>query len=289
MTLLPTTLEGTGVPTTGEGTGVPTTTEVTGVPTTEDISTLGPTSSQNDTLVPTGGNITADSPIEEFLLLTLTDDGSLSAEGTPQSAALGALLETSPDLDPTVPEDQVEILQRYALNTLYFATSGESWVNNELWTSPSNPCGGGGDSPWFGVSCDGDSVLVTELSLPGNDLLGSLPSEMRALTGLQGIDFESNQLSGVIPNDIGALTLLTNFNAGTNFFTSSIPPSVGNLTSLENLSLYSNLLSGNIPAEIGQLQALQSLSLESNFLTGNLPIEFFALSSIGKPFSLYFT
>jgi hypothetical protein len=53
--------------------------------------------------------------------------------------------------------------------------------------------------------------------------------------------------------------------------------------------LYSNLLSGNIPAEIGQLQALQSLSLESNFLTGNLPIEFFALSSIGKPFSLYFT
>jgi hypothetical protein len=243
-------------------------------------STLAPSSETLFPTVPMNG--TANSTIEEFLFQTLTDDGSLATDGSPQSRALGAILETTPELDPSVPEDQTEILQRYALNTLYFSTNGPSWISNELWASASHPCGGEGDSTWFGVECNAGLTVIERLSLPTNDLLGILPSEIRGLVGLKYLNLFSNQLSGVIPNGIGELTLLTALEAGMNFFTSSLPPEIGNLNSLNVLTLFSNLISGNIPAEMGQLQALQTLNLQENFLTGNIPVEFFGLANLGK-------
>jgi hypothetical protein len=246
--------------------------------------TIVPTIASNETLAPsaTNGTIGPISPLGEFLSMELTDDGSLATPGTTQFEALAALEASNPELDPANADDQTEILQRYALNTLYFSTSGANWVNNQLWTSASHPCGDGTAEPWFGVQCDSGSTIVTFLSLSTNDMLGSLPSEIRGLSGLQSLNILENQLSGEIPNEIGALTMLTVLEAGSNFFESTIPASIGNLTSLDILNLYSNLLSGAIPAEIGQLQALRSFSVDTNFLNGPLPPELFSLSSIGK-------
>jgi hypothetical protein len=246
--------------------------------------TSAPTIVSNETMSPSATNDTMGpaSPLGEFLTVVLTDDGSLATVGTPQFDALAALEETNPDLDPADEDDQIEIVQRYSLNTIFFATSGTAWVNNEMWTSASHPCGDGTESPWFGVQCDADLVVIEFLSLPTNDMIGSLPSEIRGLSGLQSLNIFENQLSGAIPNEIGELTMLTVLEAGSNFFESTIPASIGNLSSLDILNLYSNLLSGNIPTEIGQLQALRSLSLNTNFLNGPLPVQLFALSSIGR-------
>lgn len=55
------------------------------------------------------------SPLEQFLTETLTNYGSLQDPSTPQYAAFTAMQKNNPNLDPAV--DQVEITQRYVLNT----------------------------------------------------------------------------------------------------------------------------------------------------------------------------
>jgi hypothetical protein len=285
-----------GSPTGGGGGGdvtlIPTTSIApSAVPTIVDSmgneTSLVPTaigSDDNVTLAPTiDGTSGNQSTIVELIEMSLTDDGSLTQPGTPQNDALVATEATTSSLDPTDPVAQQEILQRYSLNTLYFATGGATWANNELWTTESNPCGdGAGVSPWFGVMCDGSFVEVQFLSLPNNTVAGTLPSEIRGLSSLTTINFQDNQLSGAIPSDLGDLTLLTVLEAGRNFFSSPLPPSIGNLTSLDVLSLPSNFIPGNLPTELGQLQVLRNLQLQGNFLTGFLPSELFSITSLSK-------
>jgi hypothetical protein len=263
--------------------------------TANETATLEPTSQddddgENSTSVteaptPAGVNGTFES-VEEFLFETLSDDGSLTQEGTPQNQALTALLDVTEEggLDPNDPTDQREITQRYSLNTLYFATGGANWAGNDLWTTSALPCGEeGGEGPWLGIQCDTTTRSVVEfVSLPGNDLLGSIPSEIRGLSGLKTLNLFDNQLSGSIPSAIGDLTMLTVLEAGSNFFTSPLPSEIGKVTLLDMLSLFSNLISGEVPSEIGQLQSLRGLSLEGNYLTGTLPPQLFDLTGLGE-------
>jgi hypothetical protein len=124
------------------------------------------------TLSPTENN-----PLANFLRETLTDDGSLDRKGTPQNEALMAIQANFPALNPDDgPDVQEEITQMYALNTLYFSTSGSSWVDGTGWTGPTPTC------EWPRVSCTGASVV--QLDLSSNDLMGGLPSEIRGLTAL---------------------------------------------------------------------------------------------------------
>ena len=117
------------------------------------------------------------SPLEQFLTETLTNDGSLQNPSTPQYAALAAMQQTNPNLDPAV--DQVEITQRYVLNTFYFALNGTRWVDidTSLWTTAADVC-----TPWAGVACDKSTVIT--LDFTQNKLVGSLPSELRGLSSL---------------------------------------------------------------------------------------------------------
>lgn len=123
--------------------------------------------------------------MEEFLAQTLTDGGELQVAGTPQNEALLSLQSNFPDLLPTAgPAAQVEIMQIYSLDTLYFATNGTlGWADSTGWTGPGTVCGTGG-APWFGVECDAQGV-VTSLDLTANDLNGALTSEIRGLMGLR--------------------------------------------------------------------------------------------------------
>ena len=124
--------------------------------------------------------------VEQFLTRTLTDDGSLQTAGTPQNQALVSLITNFPTLDPNLgANDQTQITQVYALNTIYFSTDGPNWSNRDGWTGAIDPCT---VPTWQGIVCDSpldESVAeVTVLDLGDNDLLGVLPSEIRGLSSL---------------------------------------------------------------------------------------------------------
>lgn len=82
---------------------------------------------------------------------------------------------------------------------------------------------------------------LQELDLSGNDLAGSVPSEIGHLD-LQVFNVQGNRLEGTLPVEIGSMKSLVELNVG-----------VG-----------TNDLQGTIPCSIGFLNTLLSLSLELN-------------------------
>ena len=93
----------------------------------------------------------------------------------------------------------------------------------------------------------GNLVNCGDLGLSGNQLSGSIPSELGNLVELWVLDLSGNQLSGSIPSELG------------------------NLGNLRNLYLDSNQLNGSIPSELGKLVNLRELHLSGNQLSGPLP------------------
>nr|GEW41150.1 hypothetical protein [Tanacetum cinerariifolium] len=89
--------------------------------------------------------------------------------------------------------------------------------------------------------------LFSNMDLSSNKLVGEIPQELTALTGLLGLNLSHNHLNGVIPKDIGNMTSL---------FSQSITA----LTFLSYLNLSYNSLSGRIPTG-NQLQTLTDPSL----------------------------
>ena len=88
---------------------------------------------------------------------------------------------------------------------------------------------------------------------------------------LTDLSLRGNQLTGSIPSEIGNLTKLIYLVLRNNLLTGSIPQEIGNLTDLSSLSLNINQLTGTIPTEIGNLSNLTWLELNNNQLTGEIP------------------
>ena len=239
----------------------------TGPPTPASIPPgLSPTSAPGGTFAPTPAAET----VEQFLTRTLTDDGSLLTAGTPQNDAYTYFTTSYPAID-TVGSDEVRLFVStvYSLSTIYFSTGGGNWRDRTGWVGPTPPCGVQGSPSWTGVSCTG--AVLDSLSLPENDLLGPLPSEIRGLPTLQEMNLGRNSLTGSIPPTIGEMGNLTALDLGENFLTGSIPATIGGATSLETLSLDMNQISGSIPAEINQMGNLRTLELNENLIEGAIP------------------
>ena len=137
----------------------------------------------NQTLAPT---FVIPSTLFVFLSNNSFDNGTaLLTDGTPQKQAM-VWLESEEGTSEIMDTD--ELLQIYALVTLYYATSGDQWLNRgsndqvsgrSLWLlGIYNYC------DWFGVECDADKSQVISIDLYNNTLMGSIPLEIGLLSSI---------------------------------------------------------------------------------------------------------
>lgn len=188
----------------------------------------------------------------------------------------------------------------YALVALYDSTTGPEWTNSEGWKATDTPC------EWFGVTCEGEEdkvegdtgdtgdtgntgarkktrngsgkdatgetniVHVIAIDLPNNNLVGSLPSFISALSQLQRLDLSENQISGAVPTTVEHFEKLTELILANNSLIGSLPAEINDIVNLQTLNLAQNKLSGRIPALVSLMQ-LKILDLSDNRFSGAVP------------------
>ena len=162
--------------------------------------------------------------------------------------------------------------ERSALLDLFAATGGSSdWIYSLNWNGPpGSECGNdqSGAPAWFGVTCDSTNSHVIGIYLPQNNLNGTVPASLAALTSLQTLNVSTNSLRGPIPS-LSALTALQSVSLEENTLSGTIPP-LGALVNLVGFDVSDNQLTGAIPALTG-LGKLQGFNGSINQLSGNLP------------------
>ena len=151
--------------------------------------------------------------------------------------------------------------EKEALLALYNSTNGNEW--NSTWDLNADI------DTWYGVKVENNHII--EISLPFNNLQGTLPQEIGNLNLLRKLNLGFNKLQGTIPSTIQNLKELKSLELFMNQLEGSIPTELGTLKKLESLKLYSNKFSGNIPESLMGLTNLKELLLGSNFLTGTIP------------------
>jgi len=162
-----------------------------------------------------------------------------------QSKALNWLtFEDSMQLDPT----DVNLLQRYALATIYFATQGERWYTKYYWLTDAHECDWSIDND--GVSCHVNSSQVSKIDVGLNNLRGTLPGEIGLLQSLNELILSENTLGGSISEQLGTLNLLEHIDLSLNYLTGTIPTSLSEIENISYLYLYKNELSGTVPEDL---------------------------------------
>ena len=128
-----------------------------------------------------------------------------------------------------------EIVQRFALATIFFATNATR-TEDSKWMSNASIC------EWEGVVCD-KYRNITQLSMVNFNLRGTIPAEISLLHSITDLFLDHNYLQ-------------------------YIHPSFYSLVNLKTLDLSNNELQGTIPTEIMQLTNLMDLYLSFNDFTG---------------------
>eukprot|EP00798_Chlamydomonas_sp_ICE-L_P009167 gene9167-16296_t len=165
------------------------------------------------------------------------------------------------------------------------------------WVTGEDPC----VYEWPGVTCTGG--IVTEIDLSGildgasssptpgllpptlanitsltsikiSDaplILGKLPPQWSALTGLQHLEVVGTGALGKLPSQWSSLTQLSYLKVAGNSITSTLPQSWSTLQGLVTLNLSGNDISGSLPDTWSSLDDLTDLNLASNLLASSLP------------------
>jgi len=172
----------------------------------------------------------------------------------------------------------VQMVQRYSLASLYFATQPAKWLDKTNWVSKESVC------QWYGVTCDTWGHHITEIDLAFNQLNGILTREIGWLKHLRELRLTANDFQGVIPNSIELLQNLKVLQLNMNGFFGMIPREMGKLKNLRELHIYGNYLQGKVPSEIGDMASLEILDLNANFFTGQLPTAIGKMSNLKEIF-----
>eukprot|EP01012_Entosiphon_sulcatum_P021976 TRINITY_DN26857_c0_g2_i2.p1 TRINITY_DN26857_c0_g2~~TRINITY_DN26857_c0_g2_i2.p1 ORF type:complete len:819 (+),score=156.86 TRINITY_DN26857_c0_g2_i2:56-2512(+) len=159
------------------------------------------------------------------------------------------------------------------LTKFYTDLNGQLWTANTNWLT-GDPCW----DNWLGVTCIQDNVVT--LSLPNNQLNGTLPCLLGCLHYLRELYLMNNNISGLIPSKVGELSCLYIFGLGYNKLSWTIPPEMGNMASMRFLQLHDNQLIGSVPSTLGNLPNLQELLLQNNKLSGTLPASLWTSSTL---------
>lgn len=130
---------------------------------------------------------------------------------------------------------------RTLLAAFYRATGGRNWTRSDNWLT---------DAPladWYGIAVS-PRGHVSELSLPNNNLTGTIPPTLGHFPDLRSLNLAGNLLEGSVPVELGNLARLERLELQVNRFT-SLPATLGHLTRLQHLNVGGNRLSGTLPPE----------------------------------------
>ena len=167
--------------------------------------------------------------------VTAVGDGETEVTATYDSTTASIAVEVA------LPENDRDVLE-----ILYGKALGTGWAEGTNWLSD-EPL-----SEWAGVETD-DSGRVVVLSLPDNNLRGSLHSSIGQLDRLVTLDLSRNWVSGSIPAEVGDLSLLRELSLSVNGFSGRLPWQLGQLDSLRTLKVAATSLSGLVPVSFADL------------------------------------
>lgn len=116
------------------------------------------------------------------------------------------------------------------------------------------------------------SMLSVASFMADNNLMtGTLPTEIGQLTACERLTISGQEIEGSIPSEIGRMQMLRFFRAQFTSLEGGIPPELWTLSNMAALELYNTKLSGTIGTEVGRMFLLQSFKVSHSDLFGTIP------------------
>ena len=117
-----------------------------------------------------------------------------------------------------------------------------------------------------------DNEKLTRLTLSNINLHNGLDGvENLNPNHFKGLDISSNNIAGTIPDALYALTKLDILYLDRNKLTGSISTQIGQLENLKSIDLFGNYLTGTVPYEIVNLKSMEYFEISQNSLHGTIP------------------
>ncbi|PAN03636.1 hypothetical protein PAHAL_1G012300 [Panicum hallii] len=126
----------------------------------------------------------------------------------------------------------------------------------------------------------GQCRSLTELSLDGNGIGGTLPDDLFGVASLQFLSLHTNSISGGLSPRLRNLSSIVRLDLSFNAFSGPLPDVFDALTGLQELSAPSNKLSGVLPATLSRCRRLRVLNLRNNSFVGDIGLDFRALKNL---------
>jgi len=277
-----------------------------------DLSTDAPgTTSSAPTLSPSSKVQSMQPTTEKFsnfvkdFALELSGPSVLEDSTSPQYKAV-EFIANDANYTSTITDDAM-LGEFYAIAVFYYSTGGDYWLEC---SKGSDSCPGGVSWMTYNVSyCDWNWISCNEAGrvdeiifsdVQGNNLTGTLTSELALLTELQQFAVVNDNIEGSLPKELGDLTQVTHFILSNNSisgkiprdflensplevfmvsdnkFKGEIPKSLTKKSTIYQIFLDNNRFSGTISEKFGSLPNLSTLDLTENQLTGEIPDEIYS-------------